>query len=312
MNINTHETAIRFSIVIPAYNASQFINRTLDSLANQTYTHYEIVITNDGSTDNTEEIIRQFIVSHKTLPIHLVSQKNKGIASARNNGIFRAQGNYIAFLDADDCWYQNKLEKVIETIRNNPQVDVIYHDEMEIRNSGEKRQSQYGKVKDPAYDELLFNGNKLSTSATVIKRELVQKLGGFSENMDFNSAEDYDFWLRLAKHGAIFFYLPIVLGEYHRVTDSVSMKIVYHGNNSFKVIEHHINEMMTNGEYPKHYLQKKLNKLRSKNFLGMGRAFYRNKDYRKAHQYYLKSLNHRPFWWKPYAGLIQNIIYQLI
>lgn len=311
MGINNYERTISVSVIIPAYNAGQFIIRTLDSVANQIYSNYEILITNDGSTDNTEEIIQQYVDSHTALPIYLSSQKNKGIGGARNNGIFRARGSYIAFLDADDCWYNNKLEKICDILLKNPEIDVLYHDEIEIRSGRGEKISHYGMVKDPVYDYLLFNGNKLSTSATVVKRELAQEIGGFSERLDFNSAEDYDFWLRLAKHHAIFYYLPIILGEYRRVTNSVSMRIVYHGTNSFNVIKHHINEMIIDGKYPEPYLQKELNKLRSKNFLSMGREYYKNKNYKQAYQYYLKSIKHRALWWKPYAGLIQNVISQL-
>ena len=102
------------SVIIPAFNAGQFITRTLNSVANQTYSNFEIVITNDGSLDNTEAVITEYIQAHPSLQIHLSSQINKGIGSARNNGIFRARGKYLAFLDADDCWYENKLERVYE------------------------------------------------------------------------------------------------------------------------------------------------------------------------------------------------------
>lgn len=308
MRISNDVKAIDFSVIIPAYNAGQFITRPLDSVANQTYSNFEILITNDGSTDNTEEIIQKYIDAHPTLPIYLSSQNNKGIGSARNNGILRARGRYLAFLDADDYWCINKLEKVYKLLLKNPDIDVVYHDEYEIRNYGKKRKSHYGMVKKPVYDDLLFNGNKLSTSATVIKRELAQRIGGFSENLDFNSAEDYDFWLRLAKNDAKFYYIPIILGEYHRVANSVSMRIVYHGTNSFNVIKHHINLMMAEEKHDRRFLQKKMNNLKSKNVFDKGRAFFLEKDYKQSCQYYLQAHKHRFFWWKPYAGLLQCFI----
>ena len=118
MIITDKQEAPDFSVVIPAFNADQFITRTLDSVANQTYSNFEIVITNDGSLDNTETVIAEYIQAHPSLQIYLSCQTNKGIGSARNNGIFRARGKYLAFLDADDYWYINKLEKIHETIVN--------------------------------------------------------------------------------------------------------------------------------------------------------------------------------------------------
>lgn len=309
MEVNDSEKAIDFSVIIPAFNAGQFITRTLDSVANQTHSNFEIVITNDGSVDNTETVITEYIRAHPSLQIHLSYQANKGIGSARNNGIFRARGTYLAFLDADDCWYPNKLEKVHEARLKFPDKDILYHDEVEVRIDGTRRILNYSMLEDPAYDDLLFNGNRLSTSATVVKRELGQKLNGFSQNLDFNSAEDYDFWLRLAKDNAKFYHLPIVLGEYNRIADSVSKKIMYHATNSFNVIKNHVNIMMVENRHDKHFLQKILDNLKSQNFFNIARAFFLEKNYKKSSHYYLKARKERFFWWKPYAGLIQCLIF---
>ncbi len=307
MEVNGSEKEIDFSVIIPAFNAGQFITRTLDSVANQTYSNFEIVITNDGSLDNTEAVITEYIQAHPSLQIHLSYQTNKGIGSARNNGIFRARGKYLAFLDADDCWYENKLERVYEILIKSPDIDVLYHDEVEIRDSREKK-SHYGMVTPPVYEDLLFNGNRLSTSATVVKRELAQKIGGFSENPDFNSAEDYDFWLRLAKNNAKLYYFPMILGEYHRVANSVSLRAVYHGTNCFNVIQHHINLMMDMEGQNKPFLQKSLNNLKTQTLFNIGRSSFLEKNYKQSSEYYLKANELRFFWWKPYAGLIQTFI----
>ena len=308
MIITDKQEAPDFSVVIPAFNADQFITRTLDSVANQTYSNFEIVITNDGSLDNTETVIAEYIQAHPSLQIYLSCQTNKGIGSARNNGIFRARGKYLAFLDADDYWYINKLEKIHETIVKFPDLDVLYHDEVEVRIDGARKMLNYGMLKDSVYDDLIFNGNRLSTSATVVKRELAQMINGFSENPDVNSAEDYDFWLRLAKNNAKFYYFPMILGEYHRVANSVSLRAVYHGTNCFNVIQHHINLMMVENRHDKHFLQKMLSNLESRSFFSTARAFFLEKNYKQSYHYYLKAGKERFFWWKPYAGLMQCFI----
>lgn len=280
MEVNGSEKEIDFSVIIPAFNAGQFITRTLDSVANQTYSNFEIVITNDGSVDDTEAVITEYILAHPSLHIHLSNQTNNGIGSARNNGIFRARGIYLAFLDADDCWYKNKLQSVYEILKGSPDIDVLYHDEVEIREGKVETKSHYGAVTSPVYEDLLFNGNRLSTSATVVKRELAQGIGGFSENQDFNSAEDYEFWLRLAKNKAKFHYFPVVLGEYHRVANSVSLRAVYHGTNCFNVIQHHINLMMDMEGQNKSILQETLSKLESENIFNTGRSSFLGGNYK--------------------------------
>lgn len=309
MLVNDSENEIDFSVIIPAFNAGEFITRTLNSVANQTYTNFEIVITNDGSVDNTETIINEYIKAHPSLQIHFSYQTNKGIGSARNNGINRAKGKYLAFLDADDCWYPDKLEKAHEVLLKFPDIDILFHDEVEVRIDGTRRILNYSMLDDPAYDDLLFNGNRLSTSATVVKRETGQKLNGFSENLDFNSAEDYDFWLRLAKNNAKFYYLNIVLGEYIRISDSVSKKIIYHATNSFNVIKYHVNMMMVENRHDKPFLHKMTNNLESLNFFNIARAFFLERNYKKSLHYYKLASKKRFFWWKPYVGLIQCFIF---
>lgn len=312
MGVFDSEKEIDFSVIIPAYNAGQFIGRTLESVANQTYSNFEIIITNDGSIDNTEMIITDYIKNNPSIQFHLSSQTNKGIGSARNNGIFRAKGKYLAFLDADDCWYKDKLEKVHDALVKANDIDILYHDEVEIRNNSDEKKSQYGAVTSPVYEDLLFNGNRLSTSATVVKRELAQKIGGFSENPDFNSAEDYEFWLRLAKTNAKFCYFPVVLGEYHRVANSVSLRPVYHGTNCFNVIQHHFNLIMGTEGQDKQFLQKSLENLKTQNLFNIGRSFFLERNYNMAKEYYLKANTRRFFWWKPYAGLIHTFIASFI
>jgi glycosyltransferase involved in cell wall biosynthesis len=312
MEDTRNEKEIDFSVIIPAFNAEKFIIRTLDSVSNQTHSNFEIVVTNDGSLDNTETVIKKYIEAHPSLKIRLSSQSNKGIGSARNNGISRARGKYLAFLDADDRWYINKLESAYEILIKSPDVDVLYHDEVEIREGKGEKRSHYGAVSSPVYDDLLFNGNRLSTSATVVKRELAQKISGFSENPNFNSAEDYEFWLRLAKNNGKFYYFPMILGEYHRVANSVSLRAVYHGRNCFNVIEHHINLMMDTEGQNKRFLQKSLNNLKTQNLFNTGRASFLEKNYTQASEYYLKACKPHFFWWKPYAGLMQIFITMVI
>ena len=310
--MKNNEVNPTFSIIIPVFNGADFITATLDAVAAQTFTDFEIVITNDGSNDDTEMIIMQYIAAYPSLTVNFSSQTNKGIGAARNHAIERSRGKFLAFLDADDHWYTNKLESVQQIIIDFPGVDVIYHDEVEVKADKSRHASRYGKIQEPAaFDDLLFNGNRLSTSATVVQRELAQELGGFSDNLDFNSAEDYEFWLRLAKRGANFYYLPVVLGEYNRIENSVSLRIEYHLANSFQVIRHHLNLMLKEETYDNEMLRKKIDRLPSQQLFSTGRAFFIEKNYKESVRFYKKALQQRIFWFKPYIGLFQSSLFRL-
>lgn len=264
---------VQYSIVIPAYNAGAFIAKTLDSVREQTLTDYEVLLTNDGSKDETEQVLADYVIRFPDFPLRLASQENRGIGGARNNGLFRASGEFIAFLDADDRWYPEKLERMAQFFSANPLVDVAYHDEIEIQRDGSRNPLVYGDVREAAYEDLLFHGNRLSTSATVVRRELAQRVGGFSDNLAYNGSEDYEFWLRLAKTGARFAHLTEVLGEYHRVEGSVTQKIGYHHRNIMNVLEHHFALLRNDGTHTAPFIDRMLRRKKAENLASMGRTF---------------------------------------
>ena len=115
---------IQFSIVIPLYNKESYIEKTLKSVLNQTFTHYEIIVINDGSTDDSEATVLEF----NDKRIQLYNQKNQGAAVARNLGIEKAKYNYIAFLDADDLWMENHLETLKTLIQDFPSINRLHQE----------------------------------------------------------------------------------------------------------------------------------------------------------------------------------------
>lgn len=298
------EFSMKISVVIPAFNAASCITNAFDSVREQSITPFEVLITNDGSTDRTESVIKQYAEKNPQFPIDLAGQPNKGIGAARNNGLFRAKGDFVAFLDADDRWYPEKLEAVVGALSRNPDKDVIYHNEIHIDINGKEKAKSYGKILGTAYDSLLFSNIRLSTSATVVRRSLSVKIGGFSQRMDFNSAEDYDFWLRLAKNGATFYYLDKILGEYRRSPTSISTRIEYHLNNSYNVFCHHIKMMYREGQISKSKYERKVRARTGKRDTAIARSYYLCGQPGKAVQLYIRCIKQWPFYWKTYAGLI--------
>src|SRR2546425_1425031 len=223
------------SVVIPAFNAAAFIERTLDSVHAQTYSSYDIIVVDDGSSDDTHEVVEHYFKRHG-MSGQCIRQINKKIAAARNTGMRAARGAYIALLDHDDLWHPEKLAVVMREFELHPEADLICHNENITLNSRVLRVSRNGPGVRDMYECLLFSGNRLSPSATVLRRDKVLAIGGFCENPDFNTVEDYDFWMRLSKT-AKFHFLDRVLGEYQVVDRAASRQVEYHYSNMEKMLQ---------------------------------------------------------------------------
>lgn len=214
------------SVVIPAYNAADFIERTLDTVRAQTFDRYEAIVVDDGSTDPTPDVVRAYFARHG-MKGRILRQENRGQGAARNAGMRAAKGAYIALLDSDDLWYPEKLAAVIAEFDRHPDADLICHDEQIRRDDTIVRVSRRRSPRGNLYEALLFDGNLLSPSATVVRLGPALAVGGFDERREYITVEDYDFWLRFSGRGRIRF-LPRVLGEYVLREASTSRRIVSH------------------------------------------------------------------------------------
>lgn len=213
------------SVVIPTYNHARYLSRALQSMLDQTYTNWEAIAIDNHSTDNTDEVIGSFtdprIIS---LKIH----NNGVIAASRNMGIRAAKGEWIAFLDSDDWWTVDKLQVCFECINDN--VDLIYHDLEIVRDPPVfcgKKIIKTRHVKKPVLIDLLVNGNALSNSSVVVRKILLDEIGGIDENVDMIASEDYATWLRIAQITDKFIYLPRSLGYYLLHEHGISRKDMY-------------------------------------------------------------------------------------
>lgn len=232
-----------FSVVVPAYNAAGFIVKTLESLNVQKFRDFEALIVNDGSTDNTQGVISEYIAAHPNLRLRLINQNNQGIAAARNKGILQAKGRYLAFLDHDDIWYPEKLSRCYEVFSKLPGITVLCHNEA-LRDASGKivRYLKCGPYVDDMFRKLLYGGSCLYTSATVIRKDIFSEVGLFRENPEFSTGEDYDLWLRLSKKHKIYF-LPEILGEYVVNNKNASLNLEKHYNNQLNVLRTNFKEI---------------------------------------------------------------------
>lgn len=229
--------APRVSVVIPAWNAAVFIEKTLSAVAAQTYRDFEVVVVDDGSTDDTKIVVDDFFRKTRLRGL-CIKQDNKKIAAARNTGIRAAEAGLISFLDHDDIWFPEKLAKVMVEFEAHPDIDLVCHQENVVKNGLFVRVTRNGPLVENMYEHLLFEGNGLSPSAVVVKKKKLLEAGLFREEPEFNTVEDYDLWMRLAKISRMRF-LDEVLGEYQLVERGASNKIIYHNTNLEYLLRDH-------------------------------------------------------------------------
>lgn len=190
----------RVSIILPTYNRAYCIRRAVDSVLSQTYPHWELIVVDDGSTDNTEEIIGAYAALDDRIRYYRQAC-NKGVSAARNEGIRQARYEYIAFQDSDDAWHADKLERQMRIFEECPEVGLVY-----CAMQGTRQDGSAIRVPDALIDRqflrgnlygLLLQGNVIDAPAAVIRKSCVEKCGGFDETL--SCLEDWELFLRIAR-----------------------------------------------------------------------------------------------------------------
>ena len=222
------------SVVIPTFNHAKLLKRALDSVVAQSFENWEAIVVNNFSTDETIEVVQSFIDDR----IKLINFSNKGIiAASRNRGIQSVRGQYVAFLDSDDNWYPEKLQKCLQQTNNGAQF--VCHGELWINSDLSTRAVMYGPASRANYLSLLYRGNCISTSATFIETKLLQTVNGFDESAEIVTAEDYDLWMRLVATNPKTVFIPEILGEFHRLANSASSAVLRNLSSEKVVLQRH-------------------------------------------------------------------------
>ena len=186
------------SVIIPAYNAGAYLHETMISALKQENVSLEVIVVDDGSTDNTSDIIKEF--EQKDSRVKGVRQSNLGVSAARNNGSRNATGDYYAFLDADDILLESSLYNKLTVLRHLPEKTGMVHCDMRVIDgtgepTGEVISGRTGQILE---DLLLWNGCSVpGPSSILVKRSVFEDLGGFDEEL--STAADQDFFFRLAE-----------------------------------------------------------------------------------------------------------------
>jgi len=286
-----------FSVVIPTYNAADFLKRSLQSVLDQTDQDFEILVVDNNSTDHTDEVIN----SLQNDKIRTFKVNNDGIiAVSRNVGINNARGEWVAFLDADDRWFPIKLAKTRDAIESNKDCILFCHD-VYVYENGIKKNSvcKCGPSSNNMYKQLLLKGNALVTSATTVNKEILIATGGYSENKDYVTVEDYEYWLRLSIEGK-FYFINEILGEYYLHKGNYSGKGDIHAEASIKVIADCLNNS--------NYCDQLKNKCLSRVYSVAGKTMLKSGNFFRANQYEKTALKFNPMNFKAWVFLLFGIL----
>lgn len=218
------EESSKISVVIPLYNKEQEVERALRSVVEQSLAVGEIIVVNDGSTDNSRAIVERFIATHPEANIRLINQENSGVSAARNRGIKEAVGDYIALLDGDDWWLSNYIAEVCRMMEYYPDADA-YSTAFDIVTDKSLTRAAVPTTEgyiDPAKEALQRRYPIIPSTAT-LRRSMLMECGGFPEGMRIG--EDQWLWAKMMSRGAKFAFSPMSLVRYSRTASNRSAAI---------------------------------------------------------------------------------------
>ena len=211
---------MKISVIIPTYNRKKYIKRAIDSVIRQSYKPFEIIVIDDGSTDGTYELIKK---SYSSSQISIEKQINNGVSSARNKGVKLANGDWIAFLDSDDEWFENKLELQVREIKKSKTFMICHTNEIWIRNgirvNQMKKHQKYGGF----IFEKCLDMCRISPSSVMIRRCIFDEIGLFDE--DLIICEDYDLWLRISSKYPVLYLDSMLIKKFGGHEDQLSKNI---------------------------------------------------------------------------------------
>lgn len=270
----------KVSVIIPTYNCAHYIGNAIESVLRQTFTDYEIIVVDDGSTDNTREVVEKFVAQHPSR-VRYLYQPHQERAVARNQGIQAATGEYIAFLDADDEWLPHKLALQVPILDQYPKVGLVHSKVVFMDRDGRKigspphRETPNGFV----LKELLC-GNFIWCLTVLCRRQCFDECGWF--DTDTIPAEDWDMWVRIAARYALH-YIPEVLARYRLTPDPDGARDLRHYHADLRVVEKNAS-LLSPGE-------------RAFVYFVWGRKAKMRRDFQTARRLLAKSLALNPINW---------------
>lgn len=285
------------TVIIPTYNHAHFLQEALQSLCAQTYTDWEAIVVNNFSEDETIAVVDAFADSR----IRLVNFRNNGIiASSRNKGITLARGKYLAFLDSDDTWYPEKLARCMESFDN--RAGLVCHG---LRWIGDQERDVFcGPKQYATFDALLDRGSCITPSAAVVRKDLVEAVGCFSEDPVIVTAEDYHFWIKLAQAGIEMRFIKEILGQYRVHSGNQSGSVLCHLNAVLRVVD----EFFPAENSRSWATQIRVRRRYGLTYYGAVRALQRNGQFAQSWALLLHAIVYSPFFIKNYVAILVGLI----
>ncbi len=227
------------SVVIPCYQAANFLGQALASVAAQIYPHWEVLAVEDGSHDDTPNIVEQFAREHSSHRVDLVKhERNEGVSAARNTGIRHSGGAYIAFLDHDDCWRPRHLEAALEAL--DAGADVSFSSATMFFDGSETEEEWPTQTLQDDWRSRLFEQNRIALSSVVVLRAALDRVGLFDTSAEVQHAEDYDLWLRMVEAGLQLAKTSENTLRYRRHSEQASSKAGMMLEREWAVISRHV------------------------------------------------------------------------
>ena len=210
---------MKVSVIIPTHNRQHLIERSVLSVLKQTYKNIEVIIVDDGSTDETYFKVKKLLEDKR---VQYIRCENKGVSAARNLGAACSSGDYLAFLDSDDEWLKYKLEKQVNFIESNRDVHCLHTNEQWIRNGKKVNQRKIHQKFGGRIFEKCLSLCFISPSTVIISRDVFLEVGSFDE--EFIVCEDFDLWLKLSSLYEIHYIDEVLINKYGGHEDQLSMK----------------------------------------------------------------------------------------
>jgi glycosyltransferase involved in cell wall biosynthesis len=287
------------SVIIPTYNYGRFIDESLKSVFDQTFQDFEIIVIDDGSSDDTAQRIDSY-----GNRIRYFRQQQKGPAAARNLGIRESKGEFIAFLDADDFWYSTKLEKQLKLFRTNPRLGMVLTDNALFDDGGIYKDY----VNKKGY---LFSGDLVSniflrsgvvTPTVMVRRRVFEKVGMFEENLYI--AEDDNMWIRIA----VEYEVDIVDESLAQIRDH-RFRTMRASDKLESSVENNIELLTTKyGDMVAGQIRPLANQKYYQLYFNFGYQYFSARDYRMARPRFLKAIRSKPSKLKAYVYLLATFV----
>jgi len=288
----------KVSVIIPVYNGEKYITQAIESVLAQTYKNFEIIIVNDGSTDNSFEKIKPYL----NLPnIKYIEQENKGVAAARNTAIKSSSGELIAFLDQDDLWVPEKLEIQVDYLRQYPDVGLVHSNISYINECPELMETPKDwltNAEGMCFKEL-FIKNRIAVLTVVLKRQCLDQVGLLNESI--SRSDDYELWLRISR------MFPI-----GHVNKTLALYRLHKSNTSHDRFRMTLAELITinsivsqssdvHKEIGRDVVNERLFEL---NFQVANWYMWWLQDFKTAQRYFIEAIKKRPGHWLSYKRLL--------